>query len=46
MLTEDLIDGVVGKAIDFDGTDDFIDLGSFNPSSVDLTLEIGVTLQH
>lgn len=28
MLFNDLIDGKVGKAIDFDGTDDFIDCGS------------------
>lgn len=40
MLTEDLIDGQIGKAIDFDGSDDLINVGSFNPSSVDLTLEI------
>jgi hypothetical protein len=28
MLTEDLVDGKIGKAIDFDGNDDYIDLGT------------------
>jgi hypothetical protein len=30
MTTEDLVDTVYGKAIDFEGTDDFIDIGSQN----------------
>ncbi len=28
MLTEDLVDGKIGKALDFDGSDDYIDLGT------------------
>lgn len=28
MTTEDLVDGPIGKAIDFDGTDDYINFGS------------------
>ena len=39
MTSNDLIDSPVGKAIDFDGTDDYINLGTFNPSSGDLTIE-------
>jgi len=40
MLTEDLVDGKIGKAIDFDGTDDKINCGSDSSLDVsDYTLE-------
>lgn len=39
MTSDDLIDSTLGKAIDFDGSDDYISMGTFNPSSTDLTLE-------
>jgi len=40
MTTADLVDGKVGKAIDFDGTDDEIDIGTVNPGvGTALTLE-------
>ena len=42
MLTEDLVDGKVGKGIDFDGGDDYIDIGdvSILDGAVACTFEI------
>lgn len=42
MLTADLVDGKIGKAIDFDGTDDHIDIGdvSMDFGAGGLTLEV------
>lgn len=39
MTYSDIVAGQVGKAFDFDGTDDYVDFGTFNPSSGDLTIE-------
>lgn len=41
MLTEDLVNGVYGKNIDFDGTDDCFDVATFtNPSSLSIIVRI------
>ncbi len=40
MLTEDLIDGVTGKMIDYDGTDDYIEMDAPAGLAFPLTLEV------
>ena len=39
MTYSDKVDSKVGGGFDFDGTDDYINFGTFNPSSTDLTIE-------
>jgi len=43
MVSADLVDGLVGKAISFDGVDDYIDLG--NDASLGVTGVAGLTLE-
>ena len=38
MLTEDLVDGQIGKGIDFDGGDDRLNFGNILPATSDLTI--------
>jgi len=46
MTYTDIVDGLYGKAFDFDGTDDVVDFGTLNPSSSDLTLEFLLNLDQ
>ncbi|RLC24891.1 MAG: hypothetical protein DRH93_03285, partial [Deltaproteobacteria bacterium] len=46
MLTEDLVDGEIGKAIAFDGTDDYIGVPNDFGNSDDFTAEVKVNFDN